>query len=165
VLPEGMVSMILDWGRLLIFYGGILCAGLLLYFLYRNHKKNSGKSLNINCDNDVRDELVILNVENKVKREIIAKLLFAIGVLPLLIYFPLILGAVGMGLAAMYDSGDALGFMKIPAILWMFFILAYPLTYIICWFYYFKKGKRKIVLPFLPLIHIFIVLIPFIFFK
>lgn len=156
--------MVLDWGRSLIFFGRILCVGLLVYFLYHNHKKNLGKNIIINSNNDIQQESIILNGGNKTKRGIIAILLFVIGALPLLIYYPFIIGAVAMSLAAIYNSGNGMDPMKMPIILLMFFILAYPITYIICWIYY-KKGKKKIIIPLLPLLHIFIVLITLFFLK
>jgi hypothetical protein len=85
--------------------------------------------------------------------KIISNVLFVIGGIPLCVY-PFVLIANLMSLAG-YRAGNVNILSVVVVYLFIFVTSTYPLTYLMCIFRYFKRGK-KIFLSVIPLIHIVI---------
>ena len=94
-------------------------------------------------------------------QNLIAKILIVIEGLPLFAY-PFVMIANVMQLAAYpYWDGDLLSIA--PVIFFMVLMTVYPISYFIClWLVFGRKGRHKLWIALIPLIHILPVLILFV---
>lgn len=90
--------------------------------------------------------------ENKTKKTL-GHVLLTFGKLPFLIY-PFVLLANVMQIAG-WEYNEVSVITKICTYVFLFFSSSYPLTYIIC-YWFFNKSKEKIMIPLMPFVHIFI---------
>ena len=84
-------------------------------------------------------------------------ILFIMGGLPLLVY-PFVIMANAMSLAGFeFINGNPI--LKIYVLLFVLASSTYPLTYITCLIFYSRRGIRKNMIPIIPLLHIFVVVL------
>ncbi len=144
--------MYLDYNKIVVVFLFIISALCLGYWRMQN------KYL---CDRTISSGNAG-STTSKMGGSKITTVLFIIAAIPLLVY-PAVLAASLMGLAANFtvEVVEVIENLFFTLILNLFYILTilYPITYIICGWFYLRKANKKLV--YVPFIHIFICVLLF----
>lgn len=124
-------------GLSLILFFIVIFIVLLNYNISKKAYKNSGESSD--------------NTKNKYIKKNIGIILLIIEGLPLIIY-PFILLADIMSLAG--EGGKTNIFLTICVVLFLLLSTTYPLTYILSFRYFLKKGTERFYIAFIPALHL-----------